>query len=393
MSVSNRSVLTRAAKSTNSEKVKSATPNTSYVSITHGEEGTEKKTANNIVQDLRNRLAGANARNDDLTETVTSLRCKVKEMEDLLKVRDDNITLLQDHLQRLCKGTNVADGYTQTVGHESSFLTADAAVQTCPEMDFPLNTQAMTADDSSEVIKRVALDVFRSEITPLLLQIKEMKSMMDSVCRPIKTRDVGKSVELVEHRPLQKVDNQNTMVSAVSSDPMAGNRDSGVGMLTKHWTNSTSNGCGPAESKQGSGARHTQREGEGSAGDGHITVSPNDETWTKVRQGSRKRKGTAIVGELQMSGIGLKVAPKVVHLHVTRLHPETTCDDIIRYLGKEFPEVGCEMLKSRFPDHYASFKVTINSDNKERGLDPKLWPEGTLVRMFFQRRNVNAAVS
>lgn len=103
------------------------------------------------------------------------------------------------------------------------------------------------------------------------------------------------------------------------------------------------------------------------------------------RRGRQGRLANAVIGELS-TGLGnLRVVPRKSYLHVTRLHPDTTTADVVEFLDGKIMDISCEQIKSKFPEHYSSFKVTINSDDRERAMDPKLWPKGAFVTRFFLR--------
>lgn len=120
----------------------------------------------------------------------------------------------------------------------------------------------------------------------------------------------------------------------------------------------------------------------------------NNQPWTSVvRKAKRWRNNMRdpVVGELQTDKAKLRAVPRRAFIHVTRLHPQTTCEDVVESLKKDLSGVVCERLQSRFPGSYASFKVTINQSDFDKAMDPLLWPEGSLVRQFFQKRRIKVA--
>ncbi|CAH0553616.1 unnamed protein product [Brassicogethes aeneus] len=87
-------------------------------------------------------------------------------------------------------------------------------------------------------------------------------------------------------------------------------------------------------------------------------------TWAEVVGKNKKKSKTAnktsIMGNLKgSSSCALKVVPKKSFVYVSRLEPNTQCEDIITYLNSKFPEITCESVESKFPQHYASFKITV----------------------------------
>lgn len=75
---------------------------------------------------------------------------------------------------------------------------------------------------------------------------------------------------------------------------------------------------------------------------------------------------------------------KLAFLHVYKLHPETTVNELTRSIEPIFPGVVCEQIKSRFPQYYSSFKVTISESNLPTAWNPDVWPKGVLVNWFFR---------
>ena len=81
----------------------------------------------------------------------------------------------------------------------------------------------------------------------------------------------------------------------------------------------------------------------------------------------------------------MKSAPKKAFLYVSRLQSTTEASDVISYLKPTFPEVECEKLISKFPQHYASFKVAIDLVNLDEAMKSSTWPYGSFVTRFFHR--------
>lgn len=111
--------------------------------------------------------------------------------------------------------------------------------------------------------------------------------------------------------------------------------------------------------------------------------------WNLVdgKRNRRSNRTRVVIGQSNKnSASALKTVPKKSYLFVSRLHPDTTCGDIIDFLKPDFPEVECERIESKYATHYASFKVTVSLHKNSRAMDPNLWPEGTYVSRFFLPR-------
>ncbi|KAJ3640428.1 hypothetical protein Zmor_003725 [Zophobas morio] len=114
----------------------------------------------------------------------------------------------------------------------------------------------------------------------------------------------------------------------------------------------------------------------------------SNSTWTMVKRKKHPKQSnatTAVTGLKEISSI--TVAPKKAFLYVSRLSPGTKPESMVDLLKADFPEVQCEELESKFPQHYASFKIIIDLLNYERAMDPTIWPYGIYVTRFFQKKS------
>lgn len=110
--------------------------------------------------------------------------------------------------------------------------------------------------------------------------------------------------------------------------------------------------------------------------------------WTTVVKRRAKTAYKPIVGSSSAANNhGLKAAPKWSFLHVFKLDPATTIENVSTFLKKEFPEVKCEQLTSKFPELYSSFKISVYDSHLESAIDASRWPNGCCINRFFHRRN------
>lgn len=124
-------------------------------------------------------------------------------------------------------------------------------------------------------------------------------------------------------------------------------------------------------------------------------INTGGQKWTKVvRKHTRGHRGAnaPIVGTLSNDSTNLKTVPRRSCLHVTRLHPQTTVAEIEAFLKDRLQNVACQPLNSKFPEYYSSFKITVDMDEVDKAMDPQLWPRGTYVNRFFQRRTRQTVV-
>lgn len=105
----------------------------------------------------------------------------------------------------------------------------------------------------------------------------------------------------------------------------------------------------------------------------------------------RRRKRRFVVGKNTTStGIQIQTVPKYTHLHVTRLSPTTTADELQRLLSTNFPGVQCEAHSSRYPEIYSSMKVTIRQDDLRNAWKSEIWPSGAIVSRFLMKKRVQS---
>nr|CAI5861135.1 unnamed protein product [Callosobruchus analis] len=110
-------------------------------------------------------------------------------------------------------------------------------------------------------------------------------------------------------------------------------------------------------------------------------VAADNEGWEKVK---RRRYRKAVVGNF--SDVDSSIKGKMVSIHVSRLAPSTTAEELWKFLEPKFPEAKCEPLQSLRPDIYSSFKVSLSHNNLKSAMDASNWPKNVCVRHFFQKR-------
>ncbi|XP_045460403.1 uncharacterized protein LOC123670871 [Harmonia axyridis] len=110
--------------------------------------------------------------------------------------------------------------------------------------------------------------------------------------------------------------------------------------------------------------------------------------WRTVppRKSSRRNRSALVVGRSAESSTVLGIEKKRA-LHVSRLRPDTSTDDLKAFLNKNFPSVECEKIQSRYPESYASFKVLIPITEFDKVKNADNWPKNASVNYFFLNRN------
>lgn len=111
---------------------------------------------------------------------------------------------------------------------------------------------------------------------------------------------------------------------------------------------------------------------------------PSKTNKSEVRSSSLSNqwKNNVVIGTSEVKN-NLKSASRRTHFFVSRVSPDTTCDEVLTFLkSKEVTDTECVEIKTRFQT-YKSFKVGVSSDKENFILDPNFWPSGVLVRHFL----------
>lgn len=110
----------------------------------------------------------------------------------------------------------------------------------------------------------------------------------------------------------------------------------------------------------------------------------SQESFTTVKYRRKRSDNKPIIGN--NSTLTTKLVQSKAFLHVFKLHPDLTCEELFNIISPVFPEATCEFMKSSYPQYYSSFKVTINECNLAAAWVPENWPKGACVNKFFHSR-------
>lgn len=187
---------------------------------------------------------------------------------------------------------------------------------------------------------------------------------------------LGNQLEIAQRKKMTEIINLQKYDSDV--DISIGDPTEVSDMTSKQTTNNKSNVVNT--NKTVSNAKEIKRD--------KIQTNTADETeWQKVSHNKNKKKKqkTLVVGSFS-GPTNVEGIRKYKALHVSNLKPDTKVDDLQSFLLKNFSDVKCEAMKSRFPDSYSSFKVLIPSDEFEKVSVQSHWPNRASVHYFHQRR-------
>ena len=116
-------------------------------------------------------------------------------------------------------------------------------------------------------------------------------------------------------------------------------------------------------------------------------VTGVDHEWQTVR---KRRRSKGIIGSRTETRSCIKGVIKRAFLHVSKLNPHVTVDDLKAHLTDiGIEEAQVEKLNSKYPAYYSSFKVTIPYNKLDIANHSGAWPQETRVQRFnfFRGRN------
>ncbi|CAH1099375.1 unnamed protein product [Psylliodes chrysocephalus] len=130
------------------------------------------------------------------------------------------------------------------------------------------------------------------------------------------------------------------------------------------------------------------------------SVHRNSQNYTTRDNNNKRSTKSLLVGTLQHSGeCSLRASqkafePPLVHkskvnsYHATNFEVNTSDLELSSHLAQFAPNVKVEKLNARRPDDYASFKISLPSDESQALMDSKIWPYGVVLNHFFPSKKL-----
>ena len=109
--------------------------------------------------------------------------------------------------------------------------------------------------------------------------------------------------------------------------------------------------------------------------------------FAKARTQKKRRRTTKVANGCKR-GIILGSCYRKMDVFVSRMGPDVTAtevQDFCKTMLADWCEV--EMLNSKFPALYSSFRITCYSHQKEKILDPNNWETGAIIRQFYRKKS------
>ena len=212
----------------------------------------------------------------------------------------------------------------------------------------------------------------RSEMSNLASEVHLIRQEMSDMKSSIENIQKGEASDATR----QQVENSGAPTAAVEKLPISHtspdkdrqrHRISYAGVVNSHVPRADI-----------SKTRHSERHSE-------IQSKNREGEFTLVSRRS-KRRPQPIIGTAKLDeGAAIKsVRPNPpFKFFITRFAPDTTPDDVTRYInGCCQVNVKCEQLKTKF-DSYSSFLVETTRESAVKVRNPAIWPDGILIRRFY----------
>ena len=108
----------------------------------------------------------------------------------------------------------------------------------------------------------------------------------------------------------------------------------------------------------------------------------------------KKNKPRFLRGENDNNVNGFLAAPTRYSYYIGRCGEKVNHDTIRKFIEDKINDKVEVTLLSEYTNYFGttkSFKMVCNSAHNKTILEPTLWPKGTIIRRFFEKRKVNQA--
>ena len=282
-------------------------------------------------------------------------------------VKRDNVAAMYDVVQRL--------GAEQPI----TFVCKD--LNNVPPLSLKNIDPVMLLQQNSDLRSEMA--EMKSTQAMVLSQLTDMKATLDTLC--------------ASNIPAQKND---SIISPLYKEVVTGVSSKGVASSCTVGAAVPSRGLGAISQTVRVGGNNGSRQVEHEHPLRNTTIETDSSKDLPVTVGKkytmdsdgflhqqRRQRKPPIIGKGTNGRLRVAVSIKRRDIFISRLHEDTTCEDIDKYIteivGNTVLQV--EKLKNKYSG-YSSFRVTCDEQYLNTLLSEDVWGEGILVRPFFQAR-------
>ena len=117
-------------------------------------------------------------------------------------------------------------------------------------------------------------------------------------------------------------------------------------------------------------------------------VDVDSEGFTIVKNKKKKSKSVVVGSRRNADGGGIKGAKRYADLYIGNCDLDVSVDSLISHVIKEtgIKVHKCESLKSKSIVS-KSFKISLNVNDRQKLLNPDIWPEDIVCRKFYNPRH------
>lgn len=116
----------------------------------------------------------------------------------------------------------------------------------------------------------------------------------------------------------------------------------------------------------------------------------DDEGFQRRERAPRRQRSPPVIGTGQRRRLRVVVPESCCEIFVSRLHPETTEEEVGECVQESTGDkpIAVAKLRSRYPN-YASFRISCDAKHRESLLSNDSWEEGVLVRPYHVGKTGN----
>ncbi|XP_073959990.1 uncharacterized protein [Choristoneura fumiferana] len=147
------------------------------------------------------------------------------------------------------------------------------------------------------------------------------------------------------------------------------------------------------EDHEGKEKKEKEEEEEGKRENGKKPENgKKDNDWKEVTNKKKARMSSHVKKGQNTNAITIKATERKKHLHVWRLHPETSSEALSSYLNTICgSDVVIEKINHKTKRDYASFRITVAESVYNKLCQPEVWPVNTEFTewIWFRKSNNN----
>lgn len=283
-------------------------------------------------------------------------------------VKKCNITILSDKLVNCCENVQTSIDNMDDIMNVSFKTVTDGSSPNDRE-DIEVNYLHKIINMKDEIIMelRDKIDILKFTIKTMTGETSKISPSARELPKLVKA-NVQESIQPNTSTPVINPINENYDKNVNKQNQVNSKQKDDTAKNQKHKT------CSIMSSNINNGNKDTK-----------ININPPTNVKLNLNKTSKSYNRKEIVGT-NMTNTNIKTIAKLGHLHVYRMHPDTSEANLTEFLSDTAPDIpfNCVLLNKQ--KHTASFKVSYPLNFNDKVYDDKIWPAGAAIRRFIAPR-------